>query len=289
MHQCGTWGRVPLGLRRVVGRWLCKRPRLIQNWPIQGGTAMCLAQIGSRIFAGLNNAIQVFDEAEQRWETWYQSPDIIDTPGYIRPFGLAVSSRDELLVLDYAEQCIKVLDVQGTLRRKFGCFVTELECLCTAPHDDRVVVGTGTRMYVLRQSDGVRLHTWPLDLSMQNTGLCLVPELDLVLVSMWNPDGIDALRVSDGQLVHRWNNDTCGPRTFQSPQDVLLWQDRLFVANAASVDVLRLCDGKPLLMLDLPLPFGLFFPTTLLITRAGQLWVAASDCSGIFVFDLRET
>lgn len=279
MRQCAGWRGVPLGLRRAVGRWLCRRPRLIQTWPIQGGTSMCLAQIESRIFVGLNSTIRVFDEATQRWEDWYD--------GYIRPFGLAVSSQNELLVLDCVEQCVKVLDDRGTVRRKFGRHDSDVQCLCAAPHGDQIVVATETRVHVLRQLDGMCLHTWPRDLSVQNTGLCLVPGGELVLVSSWDPDGIDAVRVTDGQLVHRWDNATCGPWAFNSPQDVVLWQDRLFVANAAAVNVLRLCDGKPLLTLDLPVPYSMFWPTTLLITRAGQLWVAASDCPGVFVFDLR--
>ncbi len=280
MCQSVAWKKTPRALCRVVGRWLCKKPRFVGTLPIQIGTTPCLAQMGPRIFVGFVTGIGVYDEAGQRLTTW-QSPK--HTPEYTEPLSLAVSADGELMVLDYADQCIKVFYADGTLRRKFGHFNT-MGWVCTVPRDDKVLVVDSTRVHAFRQSDGLWLQTWPFDL--QSSGLCLAPDGETVLISKWNPDGIDAVRVSDGQLVHRWNNDTSGESAFQSPQGVVPWQDCLFVANARRVTVLRQCDGKPLFVLDSPV-FDRFFPSDLLITRAGHLWVVAPHYHGVLVFDLR--
>ncbi len=276
-----AWHGVPLGLRRVVGRWLCKTPRLIRTVPVQCGMSPCLAQIGPRIFMVLKSMmIGVYDETGQRLATW-RFPR--HTPEYTEPFSLAVSANDELMVLDYAERRIKVFRTDGTLLRRFGHFDT-MGWMCTVPHNDRVLVVEGARMHVFRQSDGVCLQTWTLDL--QSAGLCLAPDGKTALVSTWNPDGISAWRVADGRLVHWWDNATCGPRTFELPQGIMLWRDCLVVSNARKITVLRQCDGRRLLVLTLP-EFNQFFPCELFITRAGHLWVAAAHSSEVFVFDLR--
>lgn len=276
-----AWRRVPLGLRRVVGRWLCKTPRLIQIVSVPLKMHSCLAQIGPHIFVGLEiGGIKVFDEAGRTVTTWLAP---CDTPEHVEPIDLAASANGELVVLDHADRCIKVFRTDGTLCRRFGRFDGELQSLCTAP-GEQVLVADDTDVFVFRQSDGLCLHTWRVHMSLyytQSTNLCVLPGGENVLMSKWNPDGFDVYRISDGQLMHR----SCSTTSGDMPQSVVMWQDCLFVVNPCKICVLRQCDGKRLIVLDTE-GYNMYTPA-LLITRAGHLWAVAPESGKVFVFDLR--